>query len=301
MVTRRLERAPGGKRMNNVTEVKEALSARSHTTTLSELASRGRKRVRVIKADDVAAMIAEAVNTAVAASNLIEPAEVEQLVARSRSEFQNLLAEREREVTKAREMLVELDTLRDELKRARAEQSEAADAARRAIDERDRARAQLLDTVRARDGAQTELRQAISAHAAEIERLAKEPPSPVPAMASPVGTELVYKMMTEIAELKASRSASGAAAAVPLAAAAGVDVAGAIEKLAGTLNERLESFGRKIGVSSAVEADQVNLDALFKHGQDTQLESNMDSIEVKAQTGGGIAANLARLKKLKGG
>jgi hypothetical protein len=31
------------------------------------------------------------------------------------------------------------------------------------------------------------------------------------------------------------------------------------------------------------------------------LESNMDNIQVKQKSGGGIAGNLARLKKLKGG
>ena len=51
--------------MESVNEIKEALSARSRTATLDELASEGRKRVRLIRAEHVAAMISEAVHAAI--------------------------------------------------------------------------------------------------------------------------------------------------------------------------------------------------------------------------------------------
>ena len=80
----------------------------------------------------------------------------------------------------------------------------------------------------------------------------------------------------------------------------GGDLTAALDKMAATLNERLDKFGKKIGVSSAVDAGEVNLDALFNDDLEV-MESNMDSVEVKQKTGSGIAANLERLKKLKGG
>jgi len=56
-----------------------------------------------------------------------------------------------------------------------------------------------------------------------------------------------------------------------------------------------------MGVSGAVESDSpIDFGGMFKDTGKT-LESNMDNIEVKQKAGGGIAANLARLKKLKGG
>ena len=74
----------------------------------------------------------------------------------------------------------------------------------------------------------------------------------------------------------------------------------AIEKLAGSLNDRLEKLGKKMGISAAVEGGDVKFDGLFKDtGKD--LESNMGNIQVKQKSAGGIAANLERLKKLKGG
>ncbi len=66
------------------------------------------------------------------------------------------------------------------------------------------------------------------------------------------------------------------------------------------IHDRLDQFGRKMGISSAVDAEQVDFKAMFDK-DDTKLESNMDEVEVKKKTGGGIAGNLARLKKLKGG
>ena len=85
------------------------------------------------------------------------------------------------------------------------------------------------------------------------------------------------------------------------AAGGGGDLSAAIDKLAGSLNDRLEKFGRKMGISSAVESDQpIDFGGMFRD-VDKTVESNMDNIKVKQKSGGGIAANLAKLKKLKGG
>ncbi len=129
------------------------------------------------------------------------------------------------------------------------------------------------------------------------------------ALSSPdVNPELVMKLMTEVAELKAKMMTGTGPASAPAAASGGgggggadPEISEALNKLAGSINDRLEKFGRKMGISSAVEAGDVSFDGLFAHGQDENLESNMDDVQVKKKTGGGIAANLARLKKLKGG
>ena len=123
--------------------------------------------------------------------------------------------------------------------------------------------------------------------------------------------DLLMSLVNEMANLKANlmhqqqvaAAPTPAPAPAPVAAAAPAvpDFSAAFEKLAGTLNDRLEKLGKKMGVSAAVDTNApVDFGGLFKDTGKT-LESNMDNIEIKQKAGGGIAANLARLKKLKGG
>lgn len=111
-------------------------------------------------------------------------------------------------------------------------------------------------------------------------------------------------LMTEVAELKAGMLAqdgsrrTGAEGGEP-----GQDPAALtamLDKLTGSINERLDKFGRKIGVSTAVDGGDVNFDGLFASEHDKPLESNMSEVQAKKTQGNGIAANLERLKKLKG-
>jgi hypothetical protein len=211
--------------METVNNVKEALTARSRTATLEELRSEGRRKVRLIKAEHVAALITAAVHAAIEQSGLIPQDEADNLVAKSRQEFQSILTER---------------------------------------------------------AAETQ-------HYAEIEDRLRE-------------------REVEIEQLKAQLAGRGGAVPGGAASAAGAaggiaatpDVTAALEKLAGSLNERLEKLGKKMGISAAVEAGEVKFDGLFKSA-DKDLEANMGNVEVKQKSGGGIAANLAKLKKLKGG
>lgn len=105
----------------------------------------------------------------------------------------------------------------------------------------------------------------------------------------------------EIAELKKRleqlSGGKNGGASVPVSG----DLSAVLAKIEGSINDRLEKIGKKMGVSAAVDSDApVDFSGLFKEA-DKKLESNMENIEVKKTEGGGIAANLARLKKLKGG
>lgn len=222
--------------METVKDVKDALSARSRTATLEQLASEGRKKVRLIKAEHVAAMIHAAVHSAIETSGLVPKEDADRLVARSRDEFRSLMREREDELSKL---------------------------------------AELQDALETRDR--------------EIERLKNE-------------LEAAQKGMPRggATGFGGSDQGSQAGPQTGLAAAGSPDISAAIEKLAGSLNDRLEKLGKKMGISAAVEGEEVKFDGLFKDTGKT-LESNMDNIQVKKKAGGGIAANLERLKKLKGG
>ncbi len=296
--------------MESVNEIKEALSARSRTATLDELRSEGRKRVRLIRAEHIAAMVSEAVHAAIEESGLIDKTEVDRLVDKSRQEFRTILREREQELQRAQDneqLLAEREQELDELKVRFAETAAALADTRTEMEKlgveltrKDRelhaaevdltdARAELAAARTALDEARTALEEAASA------------PTPTHAPAgAPMNADLLMSMMNEMASMKAQlmqRAAPGAAAP----AGGGADFTAAIEKLTGSLNDRLESIGRKVGISSAVDSDApLDFGGLFRDADKT-LESNMDNIQVKQKAGGGIAANLARLKKLKGG
>lgn len=208
--------------MESIPDVKEALAARSKVANLDDLRNEGRKRVKVVRAEQVAEMIADAVKAALKDPRIVTRAAADRMVEEARREQAARIAE-----------------LTGEIERLTHEQQAA----------------------------------------------------PAAGGANGANNELVMQLLQQFA------SAQG----MPQpAAAAGTDLTSAIDKLSSSLNERLEKFGRKMGVSSAVETGPVKLDGLFK-GDDVKLESNIDAIEVKQKKSGGIAANLEKLKKLKGG
>jgi DNA mismatch repair ATPase MutL len=265
-------------RMESVNEIKEALSARSRTATLDELRNEGKKRVRLIRAEHVAAMISEAVHAAIEQSGLIAPEEVE----KSRQEFRSILREREQEQQRAHETEDRLSQRENELAELKRRFTELSTA--------------LASTKAACDEALAEAEAARAAAAAAEAR----PPIVVAAPAQPAAApDFLLSLVQEMATLKANLMQQQAQPA-PQAAPA-PDFTAALEKLTGSLNERLEKLGKKMGVSAAVESDApVDFSGMFKDSG-KELESNMQNIEVKQKAGGGIAANLARLKKLKGG
>jgi DNA mismatch repair ATPase MutL len=269
--------------MESFDDIKEALSARSRTATLDELRSEGKKRVRLIRAEHVATMIREAVHNTIEHSGLVAPDDVEKIVDKSRAEFRSILQQREAELQRARdneEALAEREQQIVELRQQLADSNATLAATRARLDRLEGAAA-----------------GAAPAHAPTT----TSAPAAAPAGGHP-SNELLLSLMNEMASMKASMLHPHAVpAAAPAAAAPGTDVSAAIEKLAGSLTDRLEKLGKKMGVSAAVESDQpVDFSGMFK---DTgkELESNIENIEVKQKAGGGIAANLARLKKLKGG
>ncbi len=270
--------------MESVNEIKEALSARSRTATLDELRSEGRKRVRLIRAEHVAAMITEAVHAAIEQSGLIAPEEAQRLVEKSRTEFRSILREREQEAQRAHDVEESLASREREL-------SELQQQFERTANELQEAQAELY-RLRAQFDSLPERQPAV---AAPVQAAA-----PVQVAAGP-SSDLLMSLVQELANLKANMMTQQAQERAPAAASGGADFSAAIEKLAGGLNDRLEKLGRKMGVSGAVESDApVDFGGMFKDSG-KELESNMNNIEVKQKAGGGIAANLARLKKLKGG
>jgi DNA repair exonuclease SbcCD ATPase subunit len=276
--------------MESIQDVREALSARAETRSLDDLGRGGRQRVRVIRAEHVGEMIDAAVQRAVAESGLISREEADRLVARSREEFASVHAERQRdaeELVRTRRDLQESDRRREALTR----QLESVEEDLASVEqERDdvRTRATLAE------GAKTAAEERI----AELEAALAEARSSVAALeaAAPATSTAPVAPQVAVAEPESVEPA------VPSQGGANPDaLTQALERLTSSMNDRLEKMGRKMGISSAVEADQSNLDGLFANLDEQSVESNLDSVEVKQRQAGGIAANLARLKKLKGG
>jgi hypothetical protein len=303
--------------MESPTDIKAALTTRARTATLDELHTEGKRRVRVVKADQITQMIEESVHRAVEQSGLLPASEVEKLVERSRVEFRALMKAREAEAERAQAMTDllaaqerEVADLRRQLAAAKAAQqaaeealaaSQAAQAAAApAAAEAEEAAAQAAAQAAAH--AQAELLASLRDEMVGMKAALMAQP---PIVAAPGAASVVpFAPAAAAAGAPAVPGVAAAAASVqaaPAAAAPAPDVSAAIEKLASSLNDRFEKLGKKMGISSAVGGDQpVDLGGLFKSA-DAGLESNMNNVETKQKTGGGIAANLARLKKLKGG
>jgi chromosome segregation ATPase len=295
--------------MESVNEIKEALSARSRTATLDELANEGRQRVRLIRAEHVAGMIREAVHAAIEQSGLLGPEEVERLVDKSRQEFRTILREREAELQRAHDneqALAAREAELAELQQRFGELSASLLSTRAAL-EAAQGEAETARQEAAAAQATASAAQAAAEAAAASAAAPRTAPTPAPAAGGP-SPDLLLSLVQEMATLKANLMQAQAQAqpapqptVITAPAPAAPDFSAAFEKLAGSLGDRLEKLGKKMGVSAAVEGDApVDFGGLFKDTGKT-LESNMENIEVKQKAGGGIAANLARLKKLKGG
>jgi hypothetical protein len=268
--------------MESVNEIKKPCRRVRVRRPSTSWRSEGRKRVRLIRAEHVAAMISEAVHAAIEQSGLIAPTEVEKLVEKSRIEFRSILREREQELQRAHDNEQALEEREQELAALRQSLGRA-DA---------RARARRARPSRPRCGPRPRPREPRALEAAHRGR------QPWPPAGGP-SSDLLLSLCRRWPTLKANLMHQQAAPHGRRGGRRGLSAA--LEKLTGSLTDRLEKLGKKMGVSAAVESDApVDFGGLFK---DTgkKLESNMDNIEVKQKAGGGIAANLARLKKLKGG
>lgn len=239
-------------------EIGEALAARSTSTSLGELAGRGRERVQVIRASDIAAMVTETVCRVVEDAKALSEEDLAHLVARGKAEFHKVASAHQQEAGQLRELEAELSQVRTELAQEQARSMELEES--------------LEDARR---------------H---------------PADHDPAAAEMMQRMMSDMAEMKASMT-QHAEDAFPeqtdLASIEGMDEA--LDKIASSLDERLDQLGRKMGISSAVEAQEIKLDSLFGDEEHLEMESNMEDLQLKKNTGAGIAGNLERLKKLKGG
>lgn len=262
--------------MESVTRIKQALAERSRTASIDDLRTEGRRQVRIVRTEHVVAMIAEAVQAAVENSGMLTQHQVDDLLRQTRSEFQEALKRRSDAASEAEDLRSELLQREDALRQLRAEVMTLRQALDQTQQDLDQARTELHDRAQRVDDFPVDA--APESDFGEIVEPRPAAPS-VPAPAQP-------------------RTQPQPAA--PANPAAPADISAAFEKLAGTLNDRLEQIGRKMGISSAVEADSVNLEGLFRDDV-KQVESNIDSVEARQKTGGGIAANLERLKKLKGG
>ena len=278
---------------------KKALTEKAATKSLDDLQSEGRKRVRVISARDIAQMISTAVETALSDSDYVAPEEVQRLQEKSRQEFQDLLQARQAEHTEV-ESLRSRVADRDQRIAELEAQLEAAGAEPVELQGRLQTTEQQLTDAEQRLADTAEQLQAAEARVEELELASQQDATPAPTVApGGANADMVMALMQEVANLKAGMGNAQPQAGAPQGD--GADLAGALDKIAGTLNDRLEQFGKKMGISAAVDAGDVDYSALFKEDGTKDLESNMDNVKVKSKQGGGIAANLARLKKLKGG
>jgi len=257
--------------MESVNEVKQQLSARARSVTLDELAGEGRTRVPVIRAEHIAQMIREAVHAAIDGSGLLNPREVDALVERGCAEFRDALGQREQELQSARESEARLNATEREVAVLKA-----------------RCAALTQDSVLSRSELQQVQDELEAARASSLGGSQPDVDS----------SELIAALAREVAALRESVNQRMVAPLGGQPHSADFEVA--FDKLASKLGDRLDTFGKKLGLGNAIGVDaQVNIGSIFDDDGATDLESNMQDIQPHQQVGGSIAENLAKLRALK--
>ncbi|MFN0204722.1 MAG: hypothetical protein ACKVS6_00220 [Planctomycetota bacterium] len=280
--------------------VREVLQNNSTSTTLQELEAKGRSKVRVINANEISRLIEVAIQQAIAQSGGGE-AGLTELVERSKIEFAELKRQRDAEIRGREEGLAQLAQAQNELSQLREKLGELAAMERESLtkySEKDHE----LSGERARVGELRNLCDILTKErdlAREAERAARNAAEEARAAQPPQNTELLTQLAAQVAKLteKIDREpvASAAGAPVPLQDLQKLEAR--LEQMTSGISDRLEKFGRSMGVSSAVEAENVNYTGIFNNNE--KLESNVESLEVKERKSTGINEALERMKKLK--
>jgi hypothetical protein len=113
--------------------------------------------------------------------------------------------------------------------------------------------------------------------------------------------DMMRRVLAEMAEIRSGMTQQVQQADVDSGTAVSSDhVADALDKIASSIDGRLEEFGRTMNGKTGVAADDVQLAALFNQDYETELESNIQDVQLKKAAGAGIAGNLERLRKLRG-
>jgi chromosome segregation ATPase len=120
---------------DKVIDVRGVLERNCTTTSVDELRSQGRSRVKVINAKQISALIEEAVARAIEARRSSSTVDTNALIEASRVEFQNLVAEREQELREVRAEKAAVEQEREALRSEVAEKQALEETVQRAREE----------------------------------------------------------------------------------------------------------------------------------------------------------------------
>ncbi len=250
-------------------DVLATLEAKARKTTIEELQQRGRRQLKVIRASEITGMIQESIRKTLEASELLPREQVDELVDRASAEFEELKEARIKEQHRAREMESKLRAVEKDLDEAQRELERAQ---------------QECEALRRQGGA-----GASQAGMGD----------------GGASAAVMMKMMEELMTLKAQVQ-QGAQGAPASTAGSGGEMNGLeaqLSKIAGALDEKLDRFGKKMGLSSAVDTAQVDFSKLADRAleESSKLESNVDDVEIEKRKGAGIMGNLDKIRKMRGG
>ncbi len=249
-------------------DVLATLEAKARKTTIEELQQRGRRQLKVIRASEISGMIQESIRKTLEASDLLPREQVDELVDRASAEFDELKEARIKEQHRTREIETKLSQVEQDLEEARQELEKAQ---------------------------------------AECEALRQQggAPGAAPAGIGDGGASaaVMMKMMEELMTLKAQvqQGTPGAQAAPAEGDISGLEAQ--LSKIAGALDDKLDRFGKKMGLSSAVDTANVDFSKLADRAleESAKLESNVDDVEIEKRKGAGIMGNLDKIRKMRGG
>jgi hypothetical protein len=285
-----------------VINVREVIETHSQSTTLRELEAKGRSKVRVINASEIAKLVEDSVRQAMANAKGDEG--VQQLIEKSKTEFREIKRQRDEEHAAREEGKLQLEKARKELldlhQQIEDMRAKGGDAPKRAAD---------LETALSSERKRSEEMRALVDAITKERDLARESEIRALEAAKAVNAtiptnsqgDVLAKLADQVAKLgeRLEKGPQGVHPAAPMPASDLGALQQRLDAMTNGIAERLEKFGRSVGVSSAVDAPDVKLDAIFN--QNEKLENNLGTVEAKKQKGTGIGGALDRMKKMRMG
>ncbi|MBK9383247.1 MAG: hypothetical protein IPN34_00265 [Planctomycetes bacterium] len=343
---------------DKVIDVRGVLERNCTTTSVDELRSQGRSRVKVINAKQISALIEEAVARAIDALRNSSTVDTNAVLEASRVEFQKLVAEREEElrevraeklaveqerealrsevaekqaledtVQRAREELQRVlgspaledleNVLRGFAERERGEETQRAESLHRELEELDAQSRELAQRLEQSSRENDEARRAQQRAEAELAALKAERDAAAQALqrdraelesrrgafasqqdavrgAEAASNQAMSAILAELRQLKDTVEKAPAA----VAQAPAIDASKMMESLGEAMDKKLDKLGRKLGMSSGPElAAGISFDGLF--ASSSNMESNLEQVEVKEREGGSIQDAVARMKAMR--
>lgn len=305
-------------------DIKKVIQKSTSDVSITDLAKKGFKQVKVLNRKVIARLIIEAVDQAILSrASQIGEKEREKVIKESQAKFeeiardkvskdkklievqasretaQNQVGKLEEELGQLRAQLGESDSSIEALRAQLSERDSSIEALRTQLSERDMQIGVLREKVSNADATGREvvtIRAQVDERDQELHSLRKQlaeiqsQPDPAPQPDNSLMESLAARLLDKLTEQKQPAEGEGEIG----------DLKSSIDGLVNKIS-LMGSMGAGGGGEAGVSSTEADLDRLFDRVDDKEMESNVSKVKVKEAKAGGVKGTLARLKELQKG